>query len=373
MEAAEDCCRLEQPRAEPARRPQIDGLRALAMVGVLYVHLYNDEPVTGGLRVALFFTVSGFLITHILWTAKERGESINIMNFYIRRALRLFPALAVLVLVGALLDVDGLRSEAFWHLFQMSNVRFTMLEEFKPWVVSHLWSLNVLEQFYLIWPLVILLLPLPLIYPLTISLTVALCFVQANADHLGIGGWAKNMVFSGAPCAFGAFAYLLQGHEPTRVVVLTRWSLASSAAVLFSPLFMWEDFGQSLSYRFLCMPALSIVVVGAFNGYRGPLGWALGSPAAQFVSRISYGVFVYHLLIWWVVGTAVPSLYTRGFLPFLIVTVLTMLTATASWYLIERPIARFKSRFPTAPLPGPKDELHFAVRSAGLPPTRDPA
>ena len=59
------------PRASSTRRVQVDGLRAIAMFGVLYVHLWNDNPLTQNLRVALFFVVSGFLITHILLEAKQ--------------------------------------------------------------------------------------------------------------------------------------------------------------------------------------------------------------------------------------------------------------------------------------------------------------
>jgi peptidoglycan/LPS O-acetylase OafA/YrhL len=334
--------------AESGRRPQIDGLRALAMVGVLYVHLYNDAPLTEGLRVALFFVVSGFLITHILWTSKEAGGQIHILNFYIRRALRLFPALALLVLICAVFDIEGFRSEAIWHLLQMSNIRFAMIEEFRPWVASHLWSLNVLEQFYLLWPIVILLLPIQRIYVVTLFLITAISFIFANAEALGIGGWIKNLVLSGAPIAFGAFAYLLQRHEPTRSVISSPWTLAFSILVLFSPLFLWEGFGTSNSYRLLTMPALSAIVVGAFRGFRGPVGWALGSPVARFISQISYGVFIYHLLIWWTLAKAFPDLYQRDARTFLIVTSLTLVAATLSWYLFEEPIARLKSRFPTA-------------------------
>ncbi|WP_136646339.1 acyltransferase [Tabrizicola sp. YIM 78059] len=330
------------------RRAQIDGLRALAMIGVLYVHLYDKNPLTEGLRVALFFVVSGFLITHILYTAKERGGQIRILNFYVRRALRLFPALCILVGLAAFFDIDGFRSEALWHLAQLSNVRFVMIEAYQPWVLSHLWSLNVLEQFYLVWPVVILLLPLPRIYVVTLVLITALTFVFANAEAMGISGWVKQLVLSGAPIAFGAFAYLLQRNDAVRQVVVTPLALVTSIAVLFSPLLLWEGFGNSDSYRILSMPALAVIVVGAFQGFRGPVGWLLGSRPARFLSQISYGVYMYHMLVWWAVGEAFPDLYQRDLRTFLVITLLTMVAATLSWYLIEEPISRLKRHFPTS-------------------------
>ncbi|WP_103257108.1 acyltransferase family protein [Tabrizicola aquatica] len=344
---------MSNPAAPPGiphqqRRAQIDGLRALAMVGVLYVHLYDKSPQTEGLRVALFFVVSGFLITHILYTAKERGGHIHVLNFYIRRALRLFPALAILVGMASIFDIDGFRQEALWHLAQLSNVRFMLLEAYKPWVVSHLWSLNILEQFYLIWPIVILFLPLHRIYVVTLVLIVGLTFAFANADALGIGGWGKQLVLSGGPVAFGAFAYLLQRHGRVRDVVCTPLAVTTSLAVIFAPFVAWEGFGNSDSYRLLTMPALSVIVVGAFAGFRGPVGWVLGSAPARFASQISYGVYMYHLLVWWAVGETFPHLYQPNFQTFLIITALTVVAATLSWYLIEEPISRLKRHFPTA-------------------------
>ena len=343
------------------RRAQIDGLRSIAMIGVLYVHLYDKSPLTEGLRVALFFVVSGFLITHILYTAKERGGQIHVLNFYIRRALRLFPALAILVLCGVIFDIDGFRSEAIWHLLQLSNVRFAMTEAFKPWIASHLWSLNVLEQFYLIWPVVIMFLPLGRIYVATLALITALSFAFANATELGLSGWDKQLLLSGAPIAFGALAYLLQREIAIRQVICSLPAIVVSVAFLFSPLHLWDGFGTSDSYRLLMMPALAVLVVGAFNGYGGPIGWALASPVSRFVSKISYGVYMYHMLVWWAVGENFPDLYQRGALTFAVVTSLTLGIATLSWYLIEEPIARLKDRFPTSSRPeGPRPEPALA-------------
>ena len=315
-------------------------VRALAMVGVLYVHFYDDDPLTEDLRVSLFFVVSGFLITHILYSAKENGGQINVVNFYIRRALRLLPALVVLVATATLFDMDGFRSSFWWHGLQMTNIYFASHQDVTPWVVGHLWSLNVLEQFYLIWPIAILFLPLRRIY--------VLILIQIGGDELGIDGWWRFLVFCGDPIAFGVLAYLLQRHGEIATALQSYTALAVSVAVIVSPYFLWAGYSDGHTYRVLSEPALAVIVIGVFAGYRGPIGWLLGCGLARFLSKISYGVFMYHLMLMWLVTEYVPQILGTGLHAFVVMTVISVLFAIVSWYLIEEPIGRLKSKFPTA-------------------------
>lgn len=341
------------------KRPQIDGLRALAMIGVLYVHFWNDMPVTESVRVTMFLVISGFLITHILLTAKARGGHIVVRNFYIRRSLRLFPALMVCFATAWALNADGFRASAAWHFLPTSNLYFAIHKQMHPWVVGHLWSLNVLEQFYLAWPLVILFLSEKTLHGVVVLGLAALVFVHANAGPLGIDGWWRFMLLSFDPILTGALAYLLQRHLAVRQVMTSPLALALAVAVLVSPLALWPWFGHSASYRFFAQPAVAVLVVGAYQGYRGPIGWLLQSPPAQFLAMISYGVYVYHLMVWYVVVQLYPALFAKGPLTFAVISTLTIAFATVSWYTLEAPIGRFKSAFPVrrteaqAPKPSP--------------------
>jgi peptidoglycan/LPS O-acetylase OafA/YrhL len=329
-----------------AKRPQIDGLRALAMIGVLYVHFWNKGPVTEYLRVTLFFVISGFLITHILMNAKARGGHIVVRNFYIRRALRLFPALMICFAAAWTLNADGFRDSAAWHFMPTSNIYFALSQEWHPWVVSHLWSLNVLEQFYLVWPLVILFLSEKTLHVVVVAGLAVLVFVHANATHLAIGGWWLVLVFAFDPILTGALAYLLQRHPPVRQVMTNPFAVGLAVAMLASPLVLWDGFGHSDSYRFFAQPAVAVLVVGAFQGYRGPIGWVLQSPPAQFLAMISFGVYVYHMMVWYVVAQAFPVFYTIGPLTFAVLGATTIVVATVSWYVMEEPIGRLKHAFP---------------------------
>ena len=333
--------------SEPlTKRPQIDGLRALAMVGVLYVHFWNDASVTEYVRVTLFFVISGFLITHILMTAKGRGGVIIVRNFYIRRSLRLLPALMVCCGVAWVFDADGFRRSALWHFLPASNIYFALHKQIHPWVMGHLWSLNVLEQFYLTWPLVVLRLSEKTLCVLVLFSLAALIFVRTNASHLGIDGWWLFMLLSFDPILTGALAYLLQRHQDVRRLILSRGTIVLACAVLVSPMFMWSGFGHSESYRIFSQPAMAVLVVGAYHGYRGPVGWLLQSPLAQFLAMISYGVYIYHLMVWYLVAQTYPVLFAKGPLTFGVVGGLTLAIATLSWYGLEAPLGRLKQAFP---------------------------
>ncbi len=330
------------------RRVQIDGLRALAMIGVLYVHYWDKNPVTEHLRVSLFFVVSGFLITQILMSAKDRGGQIHIFNFYVRRMLRLFPALFVLVAVGVIFDIDGFRGLAIWPILQASNIYFAMTQNVTPWVTGHLWSLNVLEQFYLLWPIVILLLPIRRIYLLVLAIIGTMIFLRANANALGIDGWWTFFVVNADPIAAGALACLLMRVPAVASVMVSRLAVAVSALALAAPFFLWDGFGGSLSYRVMIQPALAVIICGAYVGYSGPIGWILGNKVAQFISKISYAVYIYHLMIWWLVAQWYPAIWTTGPMTFAILSSITLLAATLSWYVLEQPISLLKLHFPTA-------------------------
>ncbi len=318
------------------------------MLGVLYVHYWNKNPTTEHLRVSLFFVVSGFLITQILMTAKDRGGHINIFNFYVRRMLRLFPALIVLVAFGVVFDMDGFRALAIWPMLQASNIYFAMTQNVTPWVTGHLWSLNVLEQFYLLWPIVILLLPIRRIYVLLLAIIGSMIFLRANANALGIDGWWTFFVINADPIAAGALACLLMRVPAVASVIVSRPALAAAVLALAAPFFLWDGLGGSLSYRVMIQPALAVIVCGAYVGYRGPIGWLLGNKVAEFISKISYAVYIYHLMIWWLVAQWFPALWDTGPMTFAILTAISLLAATLSWYVLEQPISRLKQHFPTA-------------------------
>jgi peptidoglycan/LPS O-acetylase OafA/YrhL len=130
-------------------RPDIDGLRAFAVMAVVLFHAGLDAVPGGFVGVDIFFVISGYLITNLLLREHERTSTINLREFYIRRAFRIFPA-AFLFL--AVVIVLYWRDMHWYHIasavFYVANMDIT-----RPWIFGHLWSLSIEEQFYLLWPL----------------------------------------------------------------------------------------------------------------------------------------------------------------------------------------------------------------------------
>lgn len=327
----------------PDRRAQLDGLRIIAMTGVLLVHFWVRDPLTEHVRVSLFFTVSGFIITLILLKARDSAKRTVVINFYIRRALRLLPPLAVLLGVSIAFDLDGTRSSAWWHVFQASNVYFSLMETWSPWVFAHLWSLNVLEQFYLIWPIVILLLPARPRWIVVSAMVMLPMLLRGVVENR----WLFHLpMFSFDPIALGALLALARDHRFVRTVLANRAALAVGLILIFSPLLFSGAWGHSEAYRIASNLSLVAIVAGAYHGYSGIIGRTLGHPSLEGLSQISYGAYVYHLMLWYCAAEIWPMIAIPGPITFALMTCATLICAFVSWHIIEKPISRLKKRFP---------------------------
>ena len=159
---------IKTPNSSAHYMPQLDGLRAFAVGAVLIRHFFYPERIGGVdfalLAVWLFFVLSGFLITGILLRSRDQVEYhghqryLELRQFYIRRFLRIFPLYYLVLSIAALLDLSDVRDTIFWHLAYASNYLFAIQGQYGS-VTGHLWSLAVEEQFYLLWPALILFAP----------------------------------------------------------------------------------------------------------------------------------------------------------------------------------------------------------------------
>src|SRR5215204_2185530 len=160
--------RSDTPEVRLSYSPGLDGLRAIAVVAVLLYHADLSWIPGGFLGVEVFFVISGYLITALLLAEWHQKGTINLKDFWLRRARRLLPALYVLLVVTLTYavvflpgEVAGLRAEVIaavgyvtnWYLIFGQQSYFESVG--RPSVLQHLWSLAVEEQFYLIWPIVL--------------------------------------------------------------------------------------------------------------------------------------------------------------------------------------------------------------------------
>jgi peptidoglycan/LPS O-acetylase OafA/YrhL len=346
----------------------LDGLRAVALLAIFAYHL--DYAWAGGayLSVDLFFILSGFLITTLLIAEWRRSETIRLGRFWLRRARRLLPALMVVLIVVAIytrLVVDpwtrpAIRGDGLASFFYIANWRFIAehqgyFELFQaPSPLRHMWTLAIEEQFYLVWPLVVLgifkltrgsLKWLAIASAVGVAISVAIMMtVYGPGDPLRAyyGTDARmHTILMGA-----LLAILLSVWSPSAaagkriasvsigafVVMLVAWNLATGT----SPRYYY---GGSVLYAALAC----VVIAGALQA--GPLRALLGIAPLAWIGRLSYGLYLFHwpIIVWLtparvgIDGVALDALRV----------VLTFAAATVSFYLVELPIR--ERRTPTLP------------------------
>ena len=328
-----------------AHRPELDGLRAVAIGLVALFHAYPKQFHGGWIGVDIFFVLSGFLITGILTSELDRTATIALPRFYLRRFLRLAPALAVLLIVIAIIEFVIL---GHWRLgvafpIVMAGTYLMNWNRAFHWgetgFLGHTWSLAIEEQFYFLWPLVLLWIPRRLRLSATLWLLLAAI------------GWRAFLWAMGADAArlyngFDTHAdSLLVGCALAQIAVGDR--LANLLARLwYVPVALIAALTALLRYDSVAailwgFPAVSLLAAWLIvaSGRPGPLQRGLSLAVPVYLGQISYGIYLWHdpMLI-----------YLRGFLPYwaAIVPVLVAVgIAAASWRWIEAPVNRLKDRW----------------------------
>jgi peptidoglycan/LPS O-acetylase OafA/YrhL len=347
---------------------QLDGLRALAVLAVLLSHFGGSDNLIaqmlpwGAMGVRLFFVLSGFLITGILLQCRNKkiaGQASGgqlLGKFYTRRFLRIFPVYYALLIAITLLNIRPVRELFWWHLTYLSNFHFALLGGFQG-PGSHFWSLAVEEQFYLVWPWLILFTPQRWLVPLNVAMVVLAVGFRSIGVWLGYNNLALQILPIGCLDALGMgslLAVLTTGgrtwSQPAqRFASISFWcglslsaflSLADRVALGRNLEVAWQVFGLALIF-------VALVAWGA-QGMSGWVGKFLGWRPLVYIGKISYGMYLYHAFMP-VVGPrlfgflGLPAFYQRfdGTLN----TALTIALASASWHFFEAPINRLKERF----------------------------
>jgi peptidoglycan/LPS O-acetylase OafA/YrhL len=277
--------------------PALDGLRALAVVLVLIHHGLQPLPFAGHVGVDVFFALSGFLITTILISEVNRHGRIRLLRFYRRRAVRLYPALLVAIVVlfpfGLLLRGGQHILEAAWAAFYLTPVMGDLFHvSGLTWL--HTWSLGIEEIFYLAWPFALLLLLRRWVagaWAVALGLGLALCTSQMllTADghdpsyFLRAGG-----VFLGCSLALWFAQHGAQRFPPW---VATVGLLAIGVAVVFGS---WPQL-QSVAFLVAALGTVAMIAsIVAPAGAPGLLTAALSSAPAVYIGKISYELYIWH-------------------------------------------------------------------------------
>jgi len=342
----------------------LDGARGLAVAGVL---LFHGGHLKGGyLGVDLFFTLSGFLITSLLLAESRRTGSVGLGGFWSRRARRLLPALAVLMvgiaIYAAVLakpsELSQIRGDAFatlgyvanWHEVFSHASYFALFTAPSP--LNHTWSLAIEEQFYVIWPLlfVALLVRFRRSAPQAVlataiglaaisSVLMIALYDPANSNrvYFGTDTRAAAILFGAALAAWLAIA----GPARDRGSRVAVEALGLLGVVVLAVAWTRLDGQSSTLYQggfLLCGLAATAVIAAAVHPEPGPIARVLSFRPLCALGLISYGVYLYHWPIDVVLNEERAGI--RGWPLFSLQTAVTLAVAIASYRIVEQPIRR---------------------------------
>ncbi len=344
--------------------PQLDSLRTFAVFFVLLEHWLHQASWTkvfplGMTGVTLFFVLSGFLITQILLRSRTTAEnkSVNkfhsLRQFYIRRTLRIFPVYYLTIFVLYFFNVESIRDKFLWFLFYASNIYFY---EINNWAgsLSHLWTLAVEEQFYIIWPFIILFIPkkhlLKSIVAITILGPVFRTVLYMLSDRTE---WTSMFIHILTPSCMDCFglgaliAYWSISDEksPLRKPAIVYAFLIANIVVILVLYLFSENAISVFLFRFCISAICMLIIFKASKGFKGIAGSILENPVLIFLGKISYGLYLYHNFIPLVYSSLglppIQNMYTNFVAQF----VMLVMLCTLSWYLIENPINKLKRKF----------------------------
>ena len=345
-------------------RPEIDGLRAIAVISVIIYHL-NENWLPGGfLGVDIFFVISGFLITGIIITEIQQN-SFSFKQFYTRRIKRIYPAfITVMALVSFIAsaifiynDFNKLRKTIELAIAFLSNFYLGLTQGYFDLSANenpalHIWSLAVEEQYYLIFPLILILAykkfrEIKVLFIITLILFFILLstsFIpasfykevlhQPNIYYLSNLRFPELLVGS----LLAIYHNLSASKQASNVIAIL------STLLLFSCLFLMNNNIAFIPGVTLILPCIFTALIIHTTSQNNIIKLCLSNKAIVFIGKISYSLYLYHwifiALAYYITGEKQINNQSIA-----IVTVLTIIFSVLSYYLIEQPIRKSKLNF----------------------------
>ena len=363
----------DTPAPAPARAPGasarrsshlagLDGLRAIAVGAVILYHLGSGILPGGYLGVDVFFVISGFLITGLLVREKDSIGRIRLGGFWMRRARRLLPALALVVGVSAsaALVVGGnplvhlgrqvLGAATFSSNWLSTVAAQSYFDETTPELFRNLWSLAVEEQFYLVWPLVILFVLAVRSRRARVFIVLAIAGGSAVAMVILAGSADPSRVYYGSDThsfglAIGAALAILHRDWPASTGRLAERILPALAAIAvfgIVALMIMLPADNPLAYRggLVLVALLSVVAIAGAIIRGSRVGAVLDWSPLRWIGARSYGLYLWHWPVFVLVTDALPTPIPPGTEWILggITLTITVAFAGASYRFIEHPI-----------------------------------
>ncbi|MDG1846995.1 MAG: acyltransferase family protein [Acidimicrobiales bacterium] len=344
-------------------RPEIDGVRAIAVLSVIIYHLNADWLPGGYLGVDIFFVLSGYLITTLLVLEYDKDQRIDLAGFWARRIRRLMPALFIVLSAIALYFAlsssnftrIGLRSDLFSALFYVANWNF--IAEGQSYFtgfesasyVRHTWSLAIEEQFYLIWPLTVYGIfrlqkqkYIPILLSVVIGTSVFLMgFLYTSSDpsraYFGTDTRVHQILLG------VTLAFLLTGRMREKTLRIGyRLMPVAVAGIILCFIFLKDQ--ASFYYQggsFLVALSTVVLIAGLEGGH--PVIKLLQTKLLVSIGLISYGLYLWHWPVIQLVGKEIgPSAHAPNAI---IAVAITFTISTISYRYVEKPVRLMKKLF----------------------------
>ena len=341
-----------------------DGLRSLAVIGVIFYHLMPGSMRGGYLGVPIFFVLSGYLITDLLRQEWQKEGEINFKQFYLRRIKRLYPALVTLLIVSSayitlfqrslLNNLRGIVSSSLLYVNNWWQIRhgFSYFDRFgneSPF--THLWSLSVEGQNYLIWPILFLLLvkfvknkerivQTLLIGTLISAVLMAILF-QPGGDPTRVYYGTDTRIFSlwlGSALAFVWPTTQLSGQIPEKARQVLNLAGGIALFILVIAFFFLDSHYSFVYYGGLYLVSLVTVVLVAVIAHPGA-GWNrwLTNPVFTYLGKRSYSIYLYQFPVMIFYEAKVKNVAENIWLHTLIEIILILILSECSYRFVETP------------------------------------
>jgi peptidoglycan/LPS O-acetylase OafA/YrhL len=344
--------------------PALDGIRAIAVIAVLLYHADLLWAPGGFLGVEVFFVLSGFLITALLWSELIATGGLGFRGFWFRRARRLLPALfglLVVVLAAFLIgwphEIATIRGDvaaAFsyssnWYLIGVKRSYFQTFGRPSPF--GHLWSLAIEEQFYLVWPLLLTLLFARIRRPKRVAAYIGgAALLSASAMWIFYSSADPSRVYYGtdtraAGLLIGAALAVvwrpwIPGYKSRIGPRTLELAAVGAGAILVWAFVRWDEF-SSFTYRpgIQIVALASAVLVAASVHPETRLHAILGWKPLRWIGRRSYGIYLWHWPVYVVTRPGIDIGWSNG--PVLVLRLaITLLLAELSFRYVEEPVRR---------------------------------
>lgn len=345
-----------------------DGIRSLAVVGVILYHLLPTSMKGGYLGVPIFFVVSGYLITDLLRQEWEQNGKINIWQFYVRRMKRLYPGLAFLLITasayitlfqrGLLNNLRGVVVSSLLYVnnwWQINNglSYFDRFANESPF--THIWSLAVEAQNYLIWPVIFVLLMVfvrkrkwifyTVLGTSVLSAILMMILYTPGGDPTRVYYGTDTRLFSiwmGSALAFVWPSTRLKKNIPKQAKRILNLAGLISLLALILFFFFLDDHYSFVYYGGMFLVSIFCVILVAVTAHPGAsLDRWLTNPVFTWIGKRSYGIYLYQFPVMIFYEAKVSDIADHVLIHMVIEISLILIISELSYRYIERPLARF--------------------------------